>query len=124
LILDGLRSREAFLSQHAPRVLNRADQIRALLFLEMQRHTLLMYASCGWFFNDISGIESVLVLRYAGRVIELMDQMGLPSTRERFLEILAEAKSNKTGLGTGADIFLTMVDEIRVESNSDLIFSD
>ncbi|HYJ87682.1 MAG TPA: DUF3536 domain-containing protein [Pyrinomonadaceae bacterium] len=124
LTLDELKSREAFLSRRAPRALSRADEIRALLFLEMQRHTLLMYASCGWFFNDISGIESVLVLRYAGRAIELMDQLGLPSPRERFLEILADAKSNKAGMGTGADIFLTMVDKVRIDSNSDLIFSE
>ncbi len=120
LILNPLRSREAFLSQRAARHLGRADEIRALLFLEMQRNTLLMYASCGWFFNDISGIESVLVLRYAGRVIELMDHLGLPSTREQFLEILAEAKSNKAGMGTGADIFRQMVDAVRADSNSDL----
>jgi alpha-amylase/alpha-mannosidase (GH57 family) len=123
LILDGLKSREAFLSDRVSRALSRADEIRALMFLEMQRHTLLMYASCGWFFNDISGIESVLVLRYAGRVIDLMDQLGLSSPRERFLEILAEAKSNRPGMGTGADIFKQMVDSARTESNSDLIFS-
>ena len=123
LILNPLKSREAFLPQRAARSLSRADEVRALLFLEMQRQTLLVYASCGWFFNDISGIESVLVLRYAGRVIELMDQLGLPSTRERFLEILAEAKSNKAGMGTGADIFRQMVDGVRTGSNSDLIFS-
>ena len=121
LILNPLRSREEFLTPRAPRALSRAEQIRALWFLEMQRQTLLMYASCGWFFNDISGIESVLVLRYASRVIELMDQLGLPSLRARFLEILDEAKSNKVGVGTGADIFLQMVEAVRNESNSDLI---
>ncbi len=123
LILNPLRSREEFLSQRTSRSLNRDGQIRALLFLEMQRHTLLMYASCGWFFNDITGIESLLVLQYACRVIDLMDQLGLPPVRERFFEILAEAKSNKPGMGNGADIFKRMVESVRNDSNSDLILS-
>jgi hypothetical protein len=88
----------------------------------MQRQTLLMYASCGWFFNDISGIESVLVLRYASRVIELMDQLGLPTLRARFLEILGEAKSNKAELGTGADIFRRMMESGR--NRFSLVLSD
>lgn len=116
LILNPKRSREEFLSKQTPRWLNREEQIRALLFLEMQRHTLLMYASCGWFFNDITGIESLLVLQYASRVIDLMDQLGLPPVRERFLEILAQAKSNKVGMGNGADIFKRMVEPARNQS--------
>jgi hypothetical protein len=66
---------------------------------------LLMYTSCGWFFNDIFGIETIQILRYAARAMDLMRQLNLPSARERFLEILSEAKSNRPELGTGADIF-------------------
>ena len=55
---------------------------------------MLMYTSCGWFFDDISGIETVQVLQYAGANLDFMDELGLEPPRERFLEVLAEAKSN------------------------------
>ena len=106
LILDPVASREEFLFAHAGRWLSAEQQTRALTYLELQRMLLLMYTSCGWFFNDISGIETIQILKYAARAIDLMDQLGLPRARERFLEILAEAKSNRAEMGTGADIYL------------------
>jgi alpha-amylase/alpha-mannosidase (GH57 family) len=105
LILDPHFSREQFLFEHAGRWLSAEEQQRALMFLELQRMLILMYTSCGWFFNDISGIETIQVLRYAARAIDLMEQLQLPAARERFLEILSEAKSNRPEFGTGADIF-------------------
>jgi alpha-amylase/alpha-mannosidase (GH57 family) len=95
-----------FLAQHARRELSPADEVRAFTLLEMQRHALLMFTSCGWFFYDISGIETIQVLRYAARVIELSDQLGLPSHRQAFLHMLAEARSNVAEKGTGADIYV------------------
>ena len=56
-----------------------------------------------------AGIEPIQIMKYAGRVIDLMDQLGLPSPRERFLEILSEAKSNRLDMGNGADIYRRMV---------------
>ena len=105
LVLDQDHSREEFLRAHAGRWLSTDEQWRALTYLELQRMLLLMYTSCGWFFNDISGIETIQILKYAARAIDLMDQLGLPSVRGRFLEILAEAKSNRPEMGTGADIY-------------------
>ncbi len=110
LVLDSQRSREEFVGRRAPRPLMSDKAKRALLFLEMQRNTLLMYASCGWFFNDISGIESVQILKYACRAIEIIDELKLPSPRRQFLEILAEAKSNRPGRGNGADIYARLVE--------------
>lgn len=95
-----------FLARHALQSLSPADEVRAFTLLELQRNALLMLTSCGWFFYDISGIETIQVLKYAARVIELSDQLGLPSRRQPFLEILAQAKSNIAGQGTGADIYL------------------
>jgi alpha-amylase/alpha-mannosidase (GH57 family) len=95
-----------FLPRFARGPLSPADEIRAFTLLEMQRHALLMFTSCGWFFYDLSGIETIQVLKYAARVIELSDQLGLPSYRHEFLEMLGEAKSNLTEKGTGADIYL------------------
>lgn len=113
LILDPNHVREQFLHNHAGRWLSMDELWRALIHLELQRMLLLMYTSCGWFFNDISGIETVQILRYAGRAMDLMSQLGLPSTRERFLEILAEAKSNRPEIGNGADIFRQFVEPLK-----------
>lgn len=110
LILDDQHSREEFLFDQAGRWLARDEQQRALTYIELQRMLLLMYTSCGWFFNDIAGIETIQILKYAARAIDLMEQLKLPSARERFLEILSEAKSNQPEMGSGADIFLRFVE--------------
>lgn len=113
LILDEGKSREEFVSRHAPRRLSLEEYRRALLFLELQRNTLLMYTSCAWFFNDISGIEPLQILKYACRALDLMNQLGFPSARERFLEVLSEANSNRPEWGNGADIYRRLVEPFR-----------
>jgi len=113
LILDQFHSRELFLHDQAGRWLSADEQWRALSYLELQRVLLLMYTSCGWFFNDISGIETIQILKYAGRAIDLMAQLGLPSVQERFLEILSEAKSNRPEMGTGREIYQQFVEPLK-----------
>ena len=113
LILDQYNSREQFLYEHADGRVSAEEQWRALAFLEVQRMALLMYTSCGWFFNDISGIETIQVLKYACRAIDLMEQLGLPPACDHFLEILAEARSNKPEMGNGADIYRRFVEPLR-----------
>ena len=110
LILDPLRSREHFLFEHAGRWMSADERWAALTYLELQRMLLLMYTSCGWFFNDISGIETIQILKYAARAIDLMEQLRLPSVRDNFLEILSAAKSNRVELGNGADIYRQTVE--------------
>ena len=112
LVLDQFLSREKFLSEQAGRRLSPAEQLRALTHLELQRLLLLMYTSCGWFFNDISGIETIQLLKYAGRAIDLMSDLGLPAIQDRFLQILAEAKSNRPEIGSGADIYRRFVEPL------------
>jgi alpha-amylase/alpha-mannosidase (GH57 family) len=116
LILDQNHSREEFLREHAGRWLSADEQWRGLTYLELQRMLVLMYTSCGWFFNDISGIETIQILKYAGRAIDLMQQLGLSSVQDRFLEILDEAKSNRPELGTGADIYRQIVEPLKPSS--------
>jgi alpha-amylase/alpha-mannosidase (GH57 family) len=111
VILDPM-ARERFFRRFAKMDLSAADERRALTFLETQRHSLLMFTSCGWFFSDISGIETVQILKYAARVMELMDELGLPSVRNQFLDTLAEAKSNRPELGNGADIYRQLVEHL------------
>jgi alpha-amylase/alpha-mannosidase (GH57 family) len=100
------RARDEFLQRHALQPLNETEQQRVIDLLEMQRSALLMFTSCGWFFSDIAGIETVQVLRYAARVIDLQTQLGFEAPRQQFLELLAEAKSNRPDKGNGADIFI------------------
>jgi alpha-amylase/alpha-mannosidase (GH57 family) len=113
LILDPTASRERFLHDQAGRWLSGAEQQRALTHLELQRMLLLMYTSCGWFFNDISGIETIQILKYAARAIDFMNQLGLPSARDQFLEMLSEARSNRPEMGTGADIYRRYVEPLK-----------
>ena len=67
---------EAFFSNHAVRTLSKEDKVQVLKLLEMQRNGMLMYTSCGWFFEDISGIESVQVMRYACRAMQLAREVA------------------------------------------------
>ncbi|MGC8494909.1 MAG: DUF3536 domain-containing protein [Syntrophobacteraceae bacterium] len=84
----------AFLHRHATRPLNSGDEITVLKLMELQRHAMLMYTSCGWFFDELSGIETVQVIQYAGRVLQLADQLFSDSFEPGFLEHLERAKSN------------------------------
>jgi alpha-amylase/alpha-mannosidase (GH57 family) len=113
-ILCGAKERAEYLREHATHDLGVAEEIRALTLLEMQRASLMMFTSCGWFFNDVAGIETVQVLRYAARVLELLDELEVASPRAQFLELLAEAESNDTAHGNGADIFYAQVESSRV----------
>jgi alpha-amylase/alpha-mannosidase (GH57 family) len=110
----GHARREEFLTRHANQRLSGDEKVRTLALLEAQRAALTMYTSCGWFFNDISGIETVQTLRYAGRVVETMETLGLEPPVEAFLEILSKAKSNLLDRPTGADIYLRTVAHSRV----------
>ncbi len=114
LVLDEGRGKDIYLARHAVRELQSEQRIRALLLMELQRHSMTMFTSCGWFFADIGGLEAVQVMKYAGRVLDLLAELGLPSPRERFLEMLGEARSNTPALGTGADIFRKQVDPLRM----------
>ena len=111
LILD--RSPEAvdrFFAAHGTRQLDGKERTRALELLEMQRYALLMYTSCGWFFDDISGIEALQVLQYAGRVIQLAEKLsGECDIETSFIETLAEAESNLPENGNGRDLYLKYV---------------
>jgi len=96
----------AFLGKHATRDLNREEQIRALKMLEMQRHAMLMYTSCGWFFDELSGLETVQVMHYAGRAIQLArETTGAEQLEAQFCEKLREAKSNLREYGNGEEIY-------------------
>jgi alpha-amylase/alpha-mannosidase (GH57 family) len=114
LLFEPRRDRAEFLAQQAGRALPEVEQRRALTLLELQRSSLMMFTSCGWFFNDISGIETVQVMKYAARVLDFMGELEAASPRAGFLDLLAGAHSNVRKHGSGADIFRTLVEPARV----------
>ena len=103
---------DKFLRTHAAHELTDAERARALELMEMQRHTQLMYTSCGWFFDDIGGIETVQIIAYAARVLQLAKEIfgrQAAGLEEAFLARLAEAKSNEARFGDGALIYKSCV---------------
>src|SRR5579862_7892768 len=95
----------AFFGEHATHELNDGERVQALKLLEMQRHALLMYTSCGWFFDELSGLETVQVIHYAGRALRLAEECSGQILEPEFLQHLAMAKSNLPEHGDGAQIY-------------------
>jgi hypothetical protein len=85
---------EWFLEEQGVHNLRGDEKIVALKLLELQRHAMLMYTSCGWFFDELSGIETVQVIQYAGRALQLSQELSNDDLEPHFLELLARAKSN------------------------------
>ncbi|MDJ0744094.1 MAG: DUF3536 domain-containing protein [Xenococcaceae cyanobacterium MO_167.B27] len=100
---------QEFLTRHQAHQLSELEKIDALRLLEMQRHTLLMYTSCGWFFEEISRPEGVQILRYASRAIELAGEVGGVNLQQEFIERLAQAPSNVKSFGDGAEVYYQLV---------------
>lgn len=106
VILDrGSMSVEKFQQENFNPSLSDEDIVKAMELLEIQRQALLMYTSCGWFFSEISGIETVQIMKYAARAMQLASRFSKKDIETKFLEILAGAKSNIQEYGTGRDIF-------------------
>lgn len=122
--------REDFLRRHRKRSLTKSEQVEIWKLLELQRHAMLMYTSCGWFFDELSGIETVQVIQYAGRVVQLAQELftnpkqsffyagrGFRSDEDpleeplesRFIQRLASAKSNIHEFRDGAHIYDRLV---------------
>ncbi|HEX7284683.1 MAG TPA: DUF3536 domain-containing protein [Candidatus Angelobacter sp.] len=116
IILDrSPESRWRFFEKHAQHRLSEDEIVAALKLLELERHAMLMYTSCGWFFDEISGIETVQVLQYAARVIQLARETSREDLEPDFLERLARARSNIPALGDGARIYQSWVNPAMVD---------
>jgi alpha-amylase/alpha-mannosidase (GH57 family) len=95
VILDrSQESRERFFRKHATRELSEEEETVALKLLELQRHAMLMYTSCGWFFDELSGIETTQVIQYAGRAVQLARELWEDGVEDQFLSLLESARSN------------------------------
>ncbi len=100
---------DAFAAKYGSRKLSEDDKVTLLKLMEIQRHAMLMYTSCGWFFDELSGIETIQVMQYAGRAIQLAQELFGDQLEERFLGKLAEARSNIQEMGNGANVYDRLV---------------
>jgi hypothetical protein len=115
LVLDGGQAaRAAFFDRHQVRAWDPAERGRALRLLEMQHQAMLMFTSCGWFFADISGIETVQNLRYAARAIELAAPFAPMDLEAMLLQHLARARSNVEAHKNGRHLWERQVRPSRV----------
>lgn len=104
---------ERFLAEHTVRALDRYEKVQALQLLEMQHNAMLMYTSCGWFFDEISGVESVQVLQYAARVTQFVELLTGTPVEEDFAGRLEAAPSNL--FGNGARVYEMFVRPARLD---------
>jgi hypothetical protein len=115
LQLDGSAAALArFLEPRVKRPLNEDEKARVLRLLAMQRERLAMFTSCGWFFDDVSGVEAVQILQRAARAIDYARELGT-DPEDAFLERLTEAKSNLTAFGDAAGVYRRLVLPTRVD---------
>lgn len=115
VVLD--RSQEMmyrFLAAHQVGELDVERRTDALHLLEMQRHSLLMFTSCGWFFEEISRPEGTQILRYAARAIELAGVVSGIDLEPEFVDRLAAAPTNDPGYSDGADLYHQAVTTAKV----------
>lgn len=104
---------ENFLKQHAVRELSTLEKSRVLKLLEIQRHAMLMYTSCGWFFDEISGPETVQVMEYASMSMQRTREILGLSLEPMFVFDLEKAPSNV--FGNGAEVYHRLVDPSKVD---------
>jgi alpha-amylase/alpha-mannosidase (GH57 family) len=106
VILDRRReSIERFIKKHQSHTLDAAERIRLFQLLEMQRYCQLMFTSCGWFFDDISGLETIQNMLYAARAIQLARKIASVDFEPQYMARLEAAKSNLPQFLNGAYIY-------------------
>lgn len=105
----------SFLLRHSLRPLDEDASVAVLSLLEMQRHAMLMYTSCGWFFDELSGMETVQIILYAGRAMQLAERYCIQGIEAPFLERLALAVSNIPEHGNGAEIYARFVNSAMID---------
>ena len=109
LVLDrSLDAQHRFFLKHATEKAW-TDRPGALRLLEMQRFAMLMYTSCGWFFDEISGIETVQIMQYAARAAQLNKQISGVDLEPELIKRLEAAPSNIRDLKNGAVVYQRFV---------------
>jgi alpha-amylase/alpha-mannosidase (GH57 family) len=110
LILDRSgKTLEAFFASHHLLGIPEDERVAILTLLEIQRNAMLMYTSDGWFFEDIAGIESVQVMRYAGRAMQLYEELSGLDLQGDFQAILKKAQGNTEIYPDGSVVYTKKV---------------
>ncbi|QCK15335.1 DUF3536 domain-containing protein [Mangrovivirga cuniculi] len=107
VLLDRSKSSvDRFISKNVKRIpIDQKEKTHLLRLLELQRQSLLMFTSCGWFFDELSGIETVQILQYADRAIQLAESEAKIGLEKEFSKRLGTAFSNIEAYGSGKDIY-------------------
>lgn len=113
----GVDSVNGFFQEHQSHPLTDEEKVDGLRLLEMQRHTLLMYTSCGWFFEELSRPEGTQILRYAARALELAGDVAGVQLAGEFIERLALAPSNVEEYRTGDEVYRQLVITSQISLN-------
>jgi alpha-amylase/alpha-mannosidase (GH57 family) len=90
------------------------DRVRILKLMEMQRHGLLMFTSCGWFFDEVSGLETTQILKYACRAIQLAGDFGR-QLEAPLLSYLKKTPSNRKEFGNGERLWETKIRPCQID---------
>src|SRR5439155_221479 len=93
---------DEFFAAHARATLDDAGRVEVRRLLELQRNRMLMYTSCGWFFDEISGIEAVQILRYAAMALQCLNDLGGGRLEDEFVRRLAAAPTSRAASAPGA----------------------
>lgn len=108
---------DAFLKQISGRNLPEDEKIKALKLLELQRNEMLMFTSCGWFFDDIGGIETVQIMQYASRAIQLAKEMHEKDFESEYESILEKAPTNLKEYANGRKVYESLVKNTSIDLN-------
>ncbi len=106
---------EGFLSRHAAKEFSGEEKVKALKLLEMQRHAMLMYTSDGWFFDEISGLETTQIMKYAARAMQLAKEVSGIDLEPEFAKRLSQAKSNINEFENGEKIYWMFVKPVALD---------
>jgi len=115
LLQPSPHERELFLEDHMQRIPGAEERVEAFQLLESQRMALYMFTSCGWFFDDISGLEATQVLKYAARALDLVQKWSRPDLERQLVDFLVRAKSNDPAYQHGGEVYHLLVAPSRID---------
>ena len=85
---------DAFIERNAVKKLTNDERVHLLRLMELQRNAVLMFTSCGWFFDEISGLETNQIMQYACRALDYAVQVANIDLHQEFSRRLSLAPSN------------------------------
>jgi len=106
---------DSFFNQFSSHSLEYEEKIKALKYLEMQRNAMLMYTSCGWFFDEISGIETTQVMNYSARCMQLVKELHALDLEPEYIERISQAPSNVRKYENGAKIYEKIIQPAKID---------